>query len=463
MTRRPFSLALRVTLLFGAAALVVFPIFGWFIIRAIDDHFIAEDSRELILIADAAKQAVMAMPPGHGSATLTQRLDDLLVGHHSAALYIADAQNQPIFGSADGVVALLLRNTAAAHSDVTVHELIDGERSYRALLRRFSSHDSGNTYFIAVAVPIDHHRQFLEQFRSTLWFMTAGGIALMSVLGWVAVRRGHAPLHAIVAQIRRISADRLDKRISPDDVPAELSDLAHSFSEMMGRMEDAFARLSNYSADIAHELRTPVANLMTQTHVALSQTRTVDQYREILYSNVEEYERMAQMIGDMLFLAKAENGLHHLSLALVDLGHEVRELFDYYEAWAEERQVTLSLEGAATVSGDKLMLRRALSNLLSNAIRHTPPGHSVTVRLGLFAHGGCSITIENPGETIPPEHLPRLFDRFYRANPAGLRSSDGAGTGLGLAIVKSIVLAHAGHIDVASSNNRTRFTITFNA
>lgn len=290
--------------------------------------------------------------------------------------------------------------------------------------------------------------------------MTAGGIAIMSVLGWVAVRRGHAPLHKIVAQIRLISAARLDTRIVPDEVPTELSDLARSFNEMLGRMEEAFVRLSNYSADIAHELRTPVANLMTQTHVALSQTRTVDQYREILYSNIEEYERMAQMIGDMLFLAKADNGLHPLNLESIDMAQEVQELFDYYEAWAEERRVTLSLEGAITVSGEKPMLRRALSNLLSNAVRHTPPGQAVSVRLATLDDGARTITIENPGEIIAPDHLPHLFERFYRVDPARQRSADGAG--LGLAIVKSIVDTHAGHITVTSSEGRTRFVITLN-
>lgn len=460
MTPRPLSLALRVTLLFGIAALVVFPVFGWFINRAIDDHFIAEDSRELTLIADAAAQALSVASPEDSDATLTQRLDDLLVGHHSATLYVVDTQGRSLFGSADSVAAILLRDAVIADGDVSFNEVTDGQRSYRALLRRHPTLNASAAYTIAVAVPIDHHRQFLERFRHTLWLMTAGGIAIMSVLGWVAVRRGHAPLHKIVAQIRLISAARLDTRIVPDEVPTELSDLARSFNEMLGRMEEAFVRLSNYSADIAHELRTPVANLMTQTHVALSQTRTVDQYREILYSNIEEYERMAQMIGDMLFLAKADNGLHPLNLESIDMAQEVQELFDYYEAWAEERRVTLSLEGAITVSGEKPMLRRALSNLLSNAVRHTPPGQAVSVRLATLDDGARTITIENPGEIIAPDHLPHLFERFYRVDPARQRSADGAG--LGLAIVKSIVDTHAGHITVTSSEGRTRFVITLN-
>lgn len=197
---------------------------------------------------------------------------------------------------------------------------------------------------------------------------------------------------------------------------------------------------------------------MTQTQVALSQSRGIDEYREILYSNIEEYERMAQMIGDMLFLAQADNGLYTLNATDVDLNKEVQSLFEYYEVWADERHLTLALEGAATVSGDRLMLRRALSNLLSNAIRHTPTGQTVWVKLESGLRDEIGIAVENPGAPIPTEHLPRLFDRFYRVDPS--RQRGGEGTGLGLAIVKSIVDAHGGRIEVESTDVCTTFRIT---
>ncbi|VAW83478.1 Heavy metal sensor histidine kinase [hydrothermal vent metagenome] len=224
---------------------------------------------------------------------------------------------------------------------------------------------------------------------------------------------------------------------------------------MLERMEEAFLRLSNFSADIAHDLRTPVTNMMTQTQVALSQTRTVEEYQEILYSNIEEYEHMAQMINDMLFLAKADNDPGNLNITEVDLAREVNALFEFYEAWAEERGVTLKLEGTATASGDQLMLRRALGNLLSNAIRHTQAGATVRVKLSSSTKEEVGITVENPGPDIPPEHLPKLFDRFYRVDPSRQES----GTGLGLAIVKSIVDAQGGRINVTSSGGITRFQV----
>jgi two-component system heavy metal sensor histidine kinase CusS len=276
-------------------------------------------------------------------------------------------------------------------------------------------------------------------------------------MGWIAVQQGHAPLRRIVARIHRISANELNTRLEPDSVPGELADLARSFNAMLQRVDKAFRRLSDFNADIAHELRTPIANLMTQTQVALSRARSVDAYREILYSNMEEYERMAQMVGDMLFLAQAERCPANQQLTELDLAAEIRALFDYYEGWAEEHGVTLALSGAATSTGDRPMLQRALGNLLSNAIRHTVAGE--TVRVGLErTPGGVRIAIENPGPDIPPEHLPKLFDRFYRVDPA--RTRNGSGAGLGLAIAKSIVDSHGGTIDVVSAAGRTRFTIT---
>lgn len=456
--RRPPSLALRVTLLFGIAAAIVFPVFGWIIDRSINNHFIDEDTAELKIIATAAHQALSTTRSENTPATLEQQLDGILTRYHSAALFIITQDGHVIFASPPSPdLSVLIRDTAPASHRSTVQQWRDTGRTYRILIQRFD-HGGGRAYTVVAAILIDHHIRFLEDFRHTLWLMTASAIALMSLLGWIAVRQGHAPLRSIVAQIRQTSANELNIRLSPEAFPTELTDLAVSFNEMLSRLEEAFVRLSNFSADIAHELRTPVTNLMTQTQVALSQPRSLDEYRETLYSNSEEFERMAQMIGDMLFLAKADNGLYTLNATAVDLAKEVQSLFEYYEVWADERHVTLVLEGIAMVSGDRLMLRRALSNLLSNAIRHTPTGQTVRVKLERSPRDEIDIIVENPGTPIPREHLPGLFDRFYRVDPP--RQRGGEGTGLGLAIAKSIVEAHGGKIEAMSTDDCTIFRIT---
>jgi two-component system heavy metal sensor histidine kinase CusS len=298
--------------------------------------------------------------------------------------------------------------------------------------------------------------------------LTALAALLTAGLGWIATRAGLRPLRRVVAMAAQIEASRLSERLPESQVPAEIETLVAAFNAMLARLEDSFRRLNEFSSDIAHELRTPISNLMTQTQVALNGAREGDaggeQYREILYSSLEEYERMAQMIADMLFLAQADNGLLQPGQGEIDLSGETRTLFDYFDAWAEERVVTLALEDlrqaqAPPLHGDRLMLRRALSNLLVNAIRHTAPGNTVWVRLA-SVQGHLSVSVENPGADIAPEHLPRLFDRFYRVDPARQREGE-AGAGLGLAIVKSIVTAHGGSVQVVSNAGCTRFQFLF--
>jgi two-component system heavy metal sensor histidine kinase CusS len=229
----------------------------------------------------------------------------------------------------------------------------------------------------------------------------------------------------------------------------------------LSRLEDSFRRLSEFSSDLAHELRTPIANMMTQTQVALSRARPADEYREVLYSISEEFDRLARMISDMLFLAKADNGQIVPRSAAVDLANEVRELFEFYDALAEDRGVGMALIGEGTVGGERLMIRRAISNLLSNAINHTPRGGRINVRIEEADGGKVRLAVENTGDGIAAEHLPRLFDRFYRIDPSRHRSTEGAG--LGLAITKSIARAHRGTVNAYSADGLTRIEILFPA
>lgn len=456
--RRPPSLALRLNLLFGIAVLVVFSAFGWLIQNSIQRHFAETDTSELEIIAQAVGNVLSTRPARENSTLIERRFDDLLVGHHSTSLLIKDRNGETVFTSQGPDLSAVIQENSHGSS---VQEWNDGKHNYRVLVRpvRDKQTASEKLYTMAVAVPIDYHLRFLHGFRNTLWLMIASGIAITSLLGWLAIRQGLAPLHNIVNRIRHISANELNTRLKPEKLPGELTDLAVSFNGMLGRMEESFQRLSNFSADIAHDLRTPMTTMMTQTQVALSQTRTVDEYREILYSNIEEYEQMAQMITDMLFLAQADNGQHKLNATDIDLAREVTTLFEYYDAWAEERGISLALEGNALVSGDRLMLRRALGNLLSNSIRHASSGEPVRVKLSSSEKESVDIVIENPGPEIPAEHIPKLFDRFYRVDP----SRQEGGTGLGLAIVKSIVDVHGGKVSATSTETLTKFKITLPA
>lgn len=454
--KRPTSLTLRLTILFSAVATVVLLTFGWVIERSIEEHFRSEDTKELRVVAQAVRASLTTLPAEPDLSHLKQRFNDILVGHHNTLLHVSDATEKRLYVSpGSDLLAIPLPASDRLHEGL-VQEWNDSEHNYRVLIQQVAAQNNG-PYTIIIAVSTDFHLHFMKVFHRTLWLMVVCGIAVMGVMGWIAVRHGHRPLHRIVEQVSQMSANRLNTRLDPDTVPIEITELAISFNDLLERMEEAFNRLSNFSADIAHELRTPVTNLMTQTQVALSQARSTEEYQEILYSNMEEYERLAQMIGDMLFLAKADNALTPLSNEEIDLVSEVRNLFDYYEALAEEQRISLILKGDGRVRGDPLMLRRALNNLISNAIRHTPPENGVTVQLSIKGDK-TRIEVQNPGTPLAPEHLNKIFDRFYRVDPSRQRSGEGAG--LGLAIVKSIVEAHGGEITAKSDEAHTRFQIS---
>lgn len=454
---RGLSLTARLSLLFALAAALVLLGLGWVAARSVEHHFLEMDRQEIEgklalvrnLLANADTPETLEALPGH--------LDEALVGHHGLAIQVLSPNGQVWFRSA-GVQVPASPLTEAPVAQGGWVEWQEGTGSFRGLTApaRPGMVDTG-PFTVAITLDVSHHRAFMTRFRHTLTLAISLAALAAAALGWVATRTGLAPLRRVTALAASLDANRLDARLPESRIPLEIQSLVVAFNAMLARLEDSFRRLREVSADIAHELRTPIGSLMVQTQVALSGARDLEQYREVLYSSLEEYERMGQMVGDMLFLAQADNGQLRPSTAPVDLVAEIQTLFDYLDAWSEDRGVALRLTGAAApVLGDRLMLRRAFSNLLTNAIRHTPRGAEVLVRLEGAAEG-TRVQVANPGDPIPAEHLPRLFDRFYRPDPSRQRQGDGAG--LGLAIVKSIIDAHGGTVAATSDRQVTRFTI----
>lgn len=454
------SLTTRISLLFAAAASLVLLTTGFFLTQVVERHLKEEDRVELTgkleLIQNLFKHAYSQQRLDR----LPQQLDDALVGHPGLAVVVTDATRGIWFAtSGTDFPRTLLQDCQTQSKGCTsgaLQEWTQAGINYRSMAVTISA-GSDKPYTVVVAQDIEHHERFMSKFGAVLAIAITLAAFATAGLGWIATRWGLSPLREVTDMVAGISAERLSDRLPTTGLPTELKPLATAFNAMLGRLDDSFRRLSEFSSNIAHELRTPISNLMTQTQVALSSARNKDEYKEILYSSLEEYERMAQMVGDMLYLAQTDNRLIKPGVEKVNLANEIQGLFDYFEAWAEERAVSLTQTGSATVSGDRLMLRRALSNLISNAIRHTPPGQTVRVLLESCADES-TLSVENPGTKIPEEHLPRLFDRFYRVDPSRQRKGDGAG--LGLAIVKSIVSAHGGSISATSTNEATRFQIT---
>ncbi len=453
------SITYRLTLLFASVSTGVLLVLGLLIGNSVEHHFEEQDMEVLNGKLELARYALEKVHSQSDLDALPQQLDDSLVGHHGLAVVVVAPSGQTLFvtSGAEFPQALLARNSEMESSRPMIWKSKDGV-PLRGISEIVQTGIKGaKPAVVAVATDISHHEHFMSSFRSTLWSVVVLAALITGLLGWMAVRRGLAPLHAIKREAAAITANRLRSRLSTESIPVELMDLAETLNLMLARLEDSFRRLSDFSSDIAHELRTPVSNLLTQTQVMLSRARTIDEYQDVLASNVEELERMAKMIADMLFLAKADNDLVMPNLEAVDLRAEAEGLASFYEAVAEENGVTLTVDGNATVRGDRLMLRRAMGNLLSNAFGHTPQGGYVRVRIGMTGYRMATIQVENSGETIPPEHLPRLFDRFYRADPSRKRLADGVG--LGLAITRSIIQAHGGSVSVRSSEGVTVFEL----
>jgi two-component system, OmpR family, heavy metal sensor histidine kinase CusS len=313
---------------------------------------------------------------------------------------------------------------------------------------------------ILVAVDVSQKEELLARYR--FWFeaIMLGAFVVFPVVGYRTARHGIRPVEEIATTARHISSTNLQERIHPEGYPSELASLADTFNKMLDRLEASFERISRFSADIAHDLRTPVNNIRGEAEVALARARTVDEYRDVIESCLEEAVRLSDLVGDLLFLERAQSPSTHPRRAPVDLRDLLGSVCDYYEASAAEGGISISTAvGAEPVIAelDRPLIQRAVGNLVANAVAHTPPGGAVV--LGAHADAaGVRIDVSDTGVGIPPEALPRVFDRFYRVDTS--RSQSSGGTGLGLAIVQSIALLHGGHAEITSQlGSGTRVTL----
>ncbi len=320
--------------------------------------------------------------------------------------------------------------------------------------------DANSQREIQVALDVSPEDAFLRHYRRDLAWAVLFGVLFSAVVGAIVARRGMRPLVELTQATDRISASQLHARIAGDGWPNELASLAKGFDRMLDRLEDSFRRLSQFSGDLAHELRTPINNLRGEAGVALSQSRTPEEYRRTLESSLEEYARLTCLIDNLLFLARADSPTTSIVRTRCDARKAIESVCEFYEALAEDRGIEMHCEGEATVSADPVLFRQAVSNLLSNALNHTGHGGQVLIMIGQSASGGVEVKVSNTGCGIAAEHLPHIFDRLYRADPA--RSNHPNGAGLGLAIVKSIMTLHDGSVAVKSEiKNGTRFTLVF--
>jgi two-component system heavy metal sensor histidine kinase CusS len=382
-------------------------------------------------------------PGGHGSVVLPAMM--------------------PTVPGASGAVASAVPQAEPAHR-------------FRTLARTIGPLEGRPAVQLVVGIDTAPYARTLTIFESALALLTATAVAMVMGAGYWIARVGLKPLQNLSVEARALRPRTLSQRLQQADLPVELADLAQAFNGALARLEAAYQQLEAFNADVAHELRTPLANLIGGTQVALSRQRTAEHFQDTLQSNLEELERLRSIINDMLFLARADQGEVASSLTEASVEAEVRKTIEFFEFVLDDAQTSVRVEGdlGARATLETALFRRALSNLLQNAIDHSQPGAQLVVRItqGSAAAGtegadGVWVRVENPGAPIDPRHLPRLFDRFYRIDAARHDHAPAArgdaadaptrrhGHGLGLAIVKAVARMHGGAVSAASARGHT--------
>lgn len=445
MSRLP--LTARLALFFTAVAAMVVLGLGWLFMTATDRHFIELDQ---IAMQDKKHLIEDLLASGKSSDATRWRLDDALSNHHGLFVSVLTRDGDPLFQTKGFPI-----------QDPSGHEhAANANRQLRVMrFKATAGYAPDAELDITLAMDTAHHEQFIAELRRKLSLFAIVATLVSGLLGLFAAHQGLAPLRAMKVRAAGVSSQQLDERMPVESVPVEMADLADELNRMFDRLQRDFRKLQDFSSDLAHELRTPITNLLTQTQVTLSAQRDTAAYRDVLASNAEELQRLARMVSDMLYLAKTEHGVDLPNKERFRVEPEVQALFDFYEAVADEKQVRLVATGDGGIDGDRLMFRRAVSNLISNALRHSPHGGQVSVYVTESAE--CTgVTVENTGQGIDPKTLPRLFDRFFRADSS--RSHDAAhGSGLGLSITKAILESHGGQVSVESGGGRTAFHLSF--
>ena len=437
------SLGVRLALLFAACTAAVSLVAGILFSRASAAHFVELDQQLLNSRLPVLQRILDGVDSPVRLAPRLAELKDELAHQTDLALRLRGADGSIWFASRAN-----LPDSADPPGLTTLHAEHTDYRSLGVQLPALQ---------LTLFLDITHHQHFLQRMQRLIWLTVGLSALATALLGAWAARSGLRPLRRMGEVAAGVSARSLTTRLPVEQMPVELAELANAMNAMLERLDDAFQRLSAFSADIAHELRTPLSNLLTHTQVTLTRPRSLEEYREALHGNLEELQWMAQMVNDMLYLAKADHGLLMPNRQPLALHGEVDALLEYYGALAEETGVGLSRAGEATLDGDRHMLRRALSNLLDNALRFTAADGEIKVGIE-ESDGKIRLEVANRGEPIDAAQLPRLFDRFYRADPAR-RAGSSEHAGLGLAITQSIVRAHGGSIRAESAAGWTRFII----
>ena len=453
---RPWSIVFRLAVLFTfAAGTMLLSAMGaayWVVVRHVD-----HDNDRYLTDKLAAIRADVAADPG--PRALTRVLTMIPAADKAYAVRILNPSGAIIAESpkmSSVVPVAAFPKNFSVQGQRPVISVYSGQNGQEFALLSAKIDLGNQPVILQLAQDRTHDKKFAARYAFLLLGIVGCAVVTCAGVAFLVTRRVLRPLRNLGQSISRTGATRLREQVPVDGWPEELQPLAIGYNRMLGRLEDSFTRLSQFSADLAHELRTPIAILRGEAEGVLTKPRTADQYREVIESSLEELQRLSAMIDNLLFLARAET-IASVQLSYFDGRAAIEKIREFYELVAQEQGIAIECVGEGMIYAEPNLFRRALINLLTNSLRFTPSGGTITVSLH-HRNGASEVSVADTGCGIPSEHVPNVFDRFYRANAA----RNATGTGLGLSIVKSIMQTHDGTVSVQSKPGRgTTVTISF--
>ncbi|MDH0863649.1 heavy metal sensor histidine kinase [Mitsuaria sp. GD03876] len=444
LTRAPRSMAQRLTLALTLLAVAVFVAVALLLHSGLQQEVERARDHDLEGKIDVVEHLLEEVRVPADVPALTHHLNDVLIGHGQMRIWLLDRDGRVLYGGS----APPEMSTIAGRLEVRREDGL----SMQARQVSLEDHPVLGKQELIVAIDSRDQEAMLRRYGTRLAIVCGVGVALIVMVAGLIARRSLRPVQQLSEEAAALNPRSLSARLTPVET-AELQELVQAFNSALGRVEAAYSQLEGFSADVAHELRTPLATMISSAEVALIRERPAAELREVLATNLEVLRELSSLVNDMLFLAKADQGLLADQLVLLDLRTQAQHISDYFEPLFEEQGVRLLVEGDARAAGNAGLVRRALVNLVGNAARYTPHGEAIFIELASPAPNLVRVSVRNPGPAIPPELLPRLFDRFVRGDPARGQSSNHHG--LGLAIVRAVAIMHGGRVFARSENGWT--------
>jgi len=459
---RHYSLTLRLALIFALLAFALLTTLGVALYRELERELIRRDDTALISRVDQLRN-LLNDSNTLGLIKTKPELFQNMLGNRESVLSIAAPGQQPLLLVNPANIELpsikpVPKGHVLALSDVQHLPGLNGI-PFSTVAATIDSGDLGSLQVTSGRL-MTERTAVLANYRLSVYILASIAAIILAVAGYLLVHRGLLPLRRLARHAQGIGVGNLAERLDSQGAPKELLPMIESFNTMLERLSKGFVQLGQVSTDMAHELRTPINNLLGETQVALQQQRSIESYQQLLASNVEELERLARMLDNMLFLARTDPASALRQRQALDAAEEVERVADYFEGLAGDIGMHIVAEGEGVIWAEPMLLRRALANLCANAIKYGSPGSQLSIQ-AIADDEGVNLRVSNHGETIPAEHLPRLFERFYRVDESRERSSQS--NGLGLSIVATIMQLHNGRYSVSSEDGITRFELFFPA